>query len=149
MDPTAPDTLLTANQRRLIRETSAALRSEVVPVSVLFYRKLFELDPSTRRMFSGNLAAQGEKLVETLDAVVASIDDFEAIRERLRLLGRQHAGYGVTPRHYELATRALLWTLSQAIEDLNAETREAWQAALPLGRPRLEAAWHPPFHLSF
>jgi hemoglobin-like flavoprotein len=130
MDSITPDTLLTADQRRLIRETSAALRAEAVPVAVLFYRKLFELEPSTRHMFHTDLTAQGQKLIDTLDAVVASIDDFEAIRDRLRLLGRQHAGYGVTPRHYDVASRALLWTLGQAVEDFNAETREAWQAAL-------------------
>ena len=130
MDPITPDTLLTADQRRLIRETSAALRAEAVPVAVLFYRKLFELEPSTRHMFHTDLTAQGQKLINTLDAVVASIDDFEAIRDRLRLLGRQHAGYGVTPRHYDVASRALLWTLGQAVEDFNDETREAWQAAL-------------------
>jgi hemoglobin-like flavoprotein len=130
MDLSAPDTLLTENQRRLIRETGAALRSEAVPVSVLFYRKLFELDPSTRHMFHTDLAAQGQKLIDTLDAVVASIDDLGGMRERLLLLGRQHAGYGVTPRHYDVASRALIWTLGQAVDDFTDETRDAWQAAL-------------------
>ena len=130
MDLSAPDTMLTADQRRRIRETSSALRSEAVPVSVLFYRKLFELDPSTRHMFHSDLVAQGRKLIDTLDAVVASIDDLAAIRDRLMLLGRQHAGYGVTPRHYDAASRALLWTLGQAVDDFSDETREAWQAAL-------------------
>jgi hemoglobin-like flavoprotein len=130
MDPIAPDTLLTADQRRLIRETSAALRAEAVPVAVLFYRKLFELDPSTRHMFHTDLTSQGQKLIDTLDAVVASIDDLGAIQDRLRLLGRQHAGYGVLARHYDVASRALLWTLGQAVEDFNDETRGAWQAAL-------------------
>ena len=51
-------------------------------------------------------------------------------RDRLRLLGRQHVGYGVTPRHYDVASRALLWTLGQAVDDFTDETREAWQAAL-------------------
>jgi len=36
----------------------------------------------------------------------------------------------VVPRHYEVASRALLWTLGQAVEDFNDETRGAWQAAL-------------------
>jgi nitric oxide dioxygenase len=130
MESSAPDTMLTANQRRLIRETTAALRSELVPVSVLFYRKLFELDPSTRRMFPSDLTSQGQKLIDTLDAVVASIDDLGAIRDRLTALGREHVAYGVMPRHYDAATRALLWTLSQAVEDFNDETRDAWQAAL-------------------
>ena len=92
--------------------------AEAVPVAVLFYRKLFELDPSTRHMFATDLTAQGQKLIDTLDAVVALIDDFEAIRDRLRLLGRQHAGYGVMPRHYDVASRALLWTLGQAVGGL-------------------------------
>jgi hemoglobin-like flavoprotein len=130
MDLSAPDTLLTENQRRLIRETAAALRSEAKPVSVLFYRKLFELDPSTRHMFHTDLAAQGQKLIDTLDEVVASLDDFGTMRDRLRLLGRQHAGYGVTPRHYDVASRALIWTLGRAVDDFTDDTRDAWQAAL-------------------
>jgi len=36
----------------------------------------------------------------------------------------------VTRRHYDVASRALLWPLGQAVDDFSDETREAWQAAL-------------------
>jgi hypothetical protein len=36
----------------------------------LFYARLFELDPSLRLMFTGDIAEQGKKLMTTLKVVV-------------------------------------------------------------------------------
>jgi hemoglobin-like flavoprotein len=60
----------------------------------LFYGKLFELDPSARRLFHIDIAVQGRKLMDTLDAVAEAIDRLETMRPRLLELGRQYAEYG-------------------------------------------------------
>ena len=97
----------------------------------LFYGKLFELDPATRRLFHNDLAAQGRKIMTMLDAVVSSLDRFDATRERLRDLGRQHAGYGVKPGDYDTVIAALTWTFAQALgADFDAAAREAWRIIL-------------------
>ena len=128
----APDRLmLTRDQRHLVRESLDRVREDVGPVSLLLYGKLFELNPSARRLFHNDIVAQGRKLMETLDAIASSLDRFEAMRPRLLELGRLHAGFGVLPDHYNTLVNALLWAFSQALgADFDARTREAWRLAL-------------------
>lgn len=122
---------MTRDQRQLVRQSLDRLREEADPVTLLLYGKLFELDPSTRRLFHNDLAAQGRKLLDTLDAVAGSLDRFESVRPRLTELGRLHASYGVLPGHYETLVNALLWAFGQAMgPDFDARTREAWRLAL-------------------
>ena len=122
---------MTPDQRRLVRQTFDLLRHQTLPVSLLFYGKLFELDPTTRRLFHNDLAAQGQKIMDMLEAVVRSMDSFDATRERLRDLGRQHSGYGVEPGNYETVIAALIWTFAQALgPDFDASAREAWRLIL-------------------
>jgi len=122
---------MTAEQRRLVRDSFEALRDQAGPVSLLFYGKLFELDPSARRLFHNDLVLQGRKLVDTLDTVTQSLDRFDEIRPRLADLGRLHAGFGVRPEQYETITKALVWALGQALgADFDRPTRDAWTIAL-------------------
>ncbi len=123
--------MMTREQRELVRQSLGRLRGEADPVSLLLYGKLFELDASTRRLFHNDLVAQGRKLMDTLDALAASLDDFESIRPRLEQLGRQHASYGVHARDYDTLIHAMLWAFAQALgPDFDAPTREAWRLAL-------------------
>jgi hemoglobin-like flavoprotein len=122
---------MTAEQRRLVRNSFDVLRQHAGPVGLLFYGKLFELDPAARRLFHIDLAVQGRKLVDTLETVIQSLDSFEAIRPRLVALGRQHAEYGVRPEQYDTVTAALLWAIGQALgADFDRRTRDAWTLAL-------------------
>ena len=118
-------------QRKVVRETFELIRDQARPVALLFYGKLFELAPETRRLFLNDIAAQGTKLMTMLESVVSSLDNFDAMRERLRDLGRQHAGYGVKPEHYDTLMTALTWTFAQALgPDFDAAAREAWRVIL-------------------
>jgi hemoglobin-like flavoprotein len=123
--------MMTCDQRRLVRHSFDALRHQAGPVSLLFYGKLFELDPPARRLFHNDLAIQGRKLMDTLSWVAESLDDVDAMRPRLADLGRKHAGYGVRPEQYDTLTTALLWALAQALgPDFDPPTRAAWSLAL-------------------
>lgn len=116
-----------------IRETLDALRDRLGPVALLFYGRLFELDPAARRLFHIDLALQSRKIMDTLDSIAKSLDHFDSLSERLAELGRQHASYGVKPEQYETVTKALMWALAQALgPDFDRPTREAW--ALTLSR---------------
>ncbi|HJZ70613.1 MAG TPA: globin domain-containing protein [Vicinamibacterales bacterium] len=122
---------MTAEQRRLVRDSFDAMRELAEPVTLMFYGKLFELDPSARRLFHNDLTLQGRKLIDTLDTVIQSLDRFDEVRPRLIALGRQHAEYGVRPEQYAMITAALIWALGQALgADFDPPTREAWTAAL-------------------
>ena len=97
--------MMTRDQRQLIRQSLDRLREEADPVTLLLYGKLFELDPSTRRLFHNDLVAQGRKLMDTLDAIASSLDRFESLRPRLRPARpparqlRHRAGALRHPRH--------------------------------------------------
>ena len=122
--------MLTDRQRALVRETWAAVAPIAPTAAALFYGRLFELDPSLRRLFgSTDLAEQGKKLMQTLSVAVASLDRLDALIPAVEALGRRHVGYGVRDDHYATVAQALLWTLEQGLGPaFTAEAREAWTA---------------------
>ena len=123
--------MMTPDQRRLVRQTYEPVREMAAPIALLFYGRLFELDPSARRLFHNDLAVQGRKLMDTLDLLVESLDDFDSVGDRLAALGERHRGYGVRLEQYASVVSALLWALGQALgPDFDAPTREAWRAVL-------------------
>ncbi|KAF0164815.1 MAG: hemoglobin-like protein (Hmp) [Rhodocyclaceae bacterium] len=96
----------------------------------LFYGRLFELDPSLRPMFKGDMAEQGSKLMTMLNMVVNSLDNLEPLLGAVENLGRRHVDYGVTESHYDTVGTALLWTLEKGLgEHFTPATREAWTHA--------------------
>lgn len=101
--------------------------------ATLFYRRLFELDPSLRPMFPDDLAEQKKKLMAAIAMTVGSLDKFDDILPMIRALGQRHGGYGVTPGHYATVGAALLWTLQQCLV-------AGWT-------PKLAAAWSEAYKL--
>jgi hemoglobin-like flavoprotein len=104
---------------------------KVLPISqqaaALFYGRLFELDPSLRPLFRGDMEEQGRKLMTVLASVVGALDRLETITPVVRQLGARHRAYGVREEHYATVGAALLWTLEQGLgTDFTAEVRRAW-----------------------
>jgi hemoglobin-like flavoprotein len=104
---------------------------KVVPIkekaAELFYAKLFELDPSLKPHFKGNMAEQGRKLMAILNTAVTSLNDLGKIVPAVQDLGRRHVGYGVKAAHYDTVAAALLWTLGAGLGDaFTDEVRSAW-----------------------
>jgi hemoglobin-like flavoprotein len=109
---------------------SFALVAPIAPTAAsLFYAHLFEADPGLRKLFRGDMTAQGAKLMQMIGAAVGLLDRPDSLLPVLRQLGARHGGYGVVPVHYELVGAALLKTLAQGLGDAFDEpTREAWTA---------------------
>ena len=124
---------MTASQKRLVKESFAGIREISGPVALLFYGRLFEIDPSLRPMFRQDIELQGRKLMDMLTAVVDNIDGLEGLAPKLQALGQRHAGYGVKPEHYGTVSKALIWALAQALgPELDAEVKAAWTAVIDL-----------------
>ena len=122
---------MTPRQKQIIRETFPLIREIAIPVSLLFYGRLFDLDPSLRRLFKIDLKEQSKKLVAMLDALVEGIDDWEKIVPVLRELGQRHVGYGVKQQHYDTVCSALVWAFGQALQPgFDEEVRTAWTAVI-------------------
>jgi hemoglobin-like flavoprotein len=119
--------LVTTEQVGLIRDSFVAIQRTSSPLALLFYGRMFELDPSLRVLFKIDLVSQSKKLTDTLLAVADSLHRFDEMRPVLRDLGRKHVEYGVRPEHYLTLTEAMLWALRQALqEDFDDQTRAAW-----------------------
>ena len=114
-------------QKKLVQTSFAQVRTIAETAAALFYRRLFELDPTLRPLFKGDLEEQGRKLMDMLGVAVKGLDRPEALLPALANLGRRHAGYGVKERDYETVGEALLWTLEQGLgPSFTPEVREAW-----------------------
>ena len=96
----------------------------------LFYKRLFELDPSLRSMFHGDMKQQGKKLMDMIALVVVNLRNIERVLPGVTALGKRHAGYGVQDEHYATVGAALLWTLEHLLGDaFTDDVRDAWTAA--------------------
>ncbi|MFN8634090.1 MAG: globin family protein [Chloroflexota bacterium] len=124
---------MTPDQKTLVQTTFAQVATISETAAALFYAKLFELDPSLRPLFRGDLRDQGRKLMEMIGLAVRHLDDFERLAPAIQNLGSRHAGYGVKDEHYETVATALLWTLKAGLgESFTPEARAAWIAVYTL-----------------
>ena len=99
---------MTPQQIKLVQTSFASVRSIADTAAALFYGRLFELDPSLRRLFHGNMSVQGRKLMAMLEYIVAGLHRPETIMPAVQELGRRHADYGVQEAHYATVGTALL-----------------------------------------
>lgn len=125
--PAAEALPLTPEQKFLIQKSFTQILPLAETVALIFYERLFELDPSLKAMFKGDISAQSRKLMQTLKLAVHNLNRWDELVPMLQLLGRQHAGYGVTEAHYDRVAEALLWAMAEGIgPDFTPEVAAAW-----------------------
>lgn len=125
--------MVTPAQKALVQNSFASIATIADDAAVLFYGRLFELDPSLRQMFRSDMAEQRRKLMQMLTAAVKGLDRLEQLVPVVKDLGRRHAAYGVADAHYETVGAALLWTLEVGLgRAFTAEVRDAWAAVYGL-----------------
>src|SRR5215467_2262280 len=125
--------MVTAAQKTLVQDSFATIAPIADDAAALFYRRLFEIDPSLEPMFRGDMKEQRKKLMQMLTAAVKGLDRLEQLVPVVEDLGRRHAGYRVEERHYETVGEALLWTLSMGLgRDFTPEVEAAWAAVYEL-----------------
>src|SRR5688500_1109658 len=118
---------MTPRRIALVQTSFERLRPILEPAAMMFYDRLFVLDPSLRGMFRRSREAQAQKLAQALAVVVKGLEHPTQLRGAIEALGRRHAGYGVRDHHYTTVGEALLWTLEQGLGDAwTAEVRAAW-----------------------
>jgi len=100
---------MTPEQKRLVRDTWKQVAPVADAAADMFYRRLFEIDPTTRKLFRAtDMAAQRKKLLQTLAFAINGLDNLGALVTKVEGLGRRHAGYGVTDAQYDSVGAALL-----------------------------------------
>ena len=133
---------MTPEQITLVQSSWEKVKPISEQAAELFYGKLFELDPSLRPLFKGDMKEQGKKLMATLNLAVVSLTKLDEILPALKDLGKRHVDYGVPDASYQTVGQALLWTLGQGLgDDFTEDVKKAWTTTyVTLSNVMLEAA---------
>jgi hemoglobin-like flavoprotein len=128
---------MTSSQIAHVKTSFAAVLPIADHAGMLFYERLFALDPSLRLLFKGDMETQSRQLMQMIAVAVDSLDRLDTIVPTVQALGVRHARYGVIDAHYETVAEALLWTLAQGLGPaFTEEVAEAWGAAYTVWRIR-------------
>lgn len=132
--------MITEAEKLIIQNTWRLVLPAAEAATELFYKRLFELQPSYREYFTSDFKQQKMKLIAMLDFVVTSLDWPESAwrREEVRedddlflavvALGRRHReAYKIPDSSYDTVGEAWLWTLDQSLgKKFDAAARAAW-----------------------
>lgn len=111
----------------LVQESWKKLTPLKAQAAELFYRNLFEADPSLKPLFKGSMEEQGKKLMQMIGAAVGKLNDLDTLVPIVQGLGQRHGVYGVQESHYQTVGAALLKTLGQGLgEDFTPNVKDAW-----------------------
>ena len=118
---------MTPEHVRIVQSTWVKVLPIKDTAALLFYERLFEVDPSLRTLFRSDMRQQGEKLMQVMDAAVNGLSRLERIVSAIQELGRRHADYGVKDHHYGTVGAALLWTLGKSLgAEFTPKVKDAW-----------------------
>jgi nitric oxide dioxygenase len=121
---------MTPDQIKAIQESFAKVAPISEQAAALFYGRLFEIAPSLKPLFRGDMQEQGKKLMATLAVVVNGLANLETILPAASALAKRHVAYGVTAGDYAPVGEALLWTLERGLGgQWTPELAVAWAAA--------------------
>ena len=136
---------LTQSENKLIREGFEAVLADKSAATALFYKHLFEKNPELRSMFIVDLDKQRMKLAQTLDVLVAQMDDSNTFLTTLNDLALRHLAYGVRPEHYDLAGEALQYMLAEMIGGkFTSQMAAAWATLYDgIAEVMIDAAYPP------
>jgi hemoglobin-like flavoprotein len=118
---------MTPEQIDLVRKSFDALWPFRRKLAEQFYSRFFELAPDTRRLFPNDLEKQQLKLMDTLAAIVGTLDQREICQSIISHTGRKHAEFGEQASHFVAFGDALIWGLQRQFGPaFTAEMQRAW-----------------------
>lgn len=124
---------MNVDQIAIVQETFEKVRPISETAAEMFYKHLFELNPSFKSLFKKDMKKQGRMLMQMLSFAVSGLDDPDSILPTIQDLGKRHVRYGVKEEDYDTVGEALLWTLGQGLgEDFTDDAKEAWTEAYKL-----------------
>lgn len=138
---------ITPRQVSLIQNSFAKVEPIADKAADIFYTKLFEYDPSLRRMFKIGMDEQGRKLMAVLKTAVGGLNDLNALVPVLQNLAKAHVPYGVKAEDYTPVGNALLYALKQGLGPaFTPEVRQAWVDLYRLVANTMREAAYPGFN---
>lgn len=123
--------LLTAEQKRLIRESFVRREPAIDLVGQLFYLKLYRLDPSFRDRFGDDPETLGRKFMAGVKLTIVSLKHEDCLTPIIKLLGLRQRQLGMKVRDYRMMSKAWMWTLERSLDkSLTKQTKDAWTVLL-------------------
>ena len=120
---------MTADQIHLLRKSFARVEPQAQVAALVFYRRLFELDPALRPLFKTDIEVQGRKLMDMLGVALSLTEQPATLEKELLNAGARHVRYGTMDAHYPTVGQAMLDMLAEVLGDeFTPATREAWTA---------------------
>ncbi len=124
---------MTPDQIALVKSTFIYAIPISDAVAKDFYGRIFASYPQLRHMFAEDMTGQRQKLMMTLTAIVADLDNLDRLVPMVSELARRHVGYGVRDEHYPPVGGALIDALRHALgARFTPEVEAAWGAAYGL-----------------
>ena len=110
-----------------LRKTFALLEGQAHVAALVFYQRLFELDPALRPLFKNDIEVQAGKLMDMLSASLSLMERPAELAGILENLGASHVTYGVKTSDYETVGKALLTMLEAVLgKQFTDEVRLSW-----------------------
>ena len=98
-------------------------------LAVKFYDRFFEACPDARRLFPSDMERQHLKLMDTIAALVGTLDNQALFQSIITQTARQHARFGVTSSQLNAFGDALISSLEQQFGPaFTPELKQAWIA---------------------
>lgn len=114
----------------LVQDTFDTIAPAAEETAMLFYSRLFKMNPQLRHLFKEDIKHQAAKLMATLSFAVKGLSEPESMIPAIKQLGVRHLTYHVEPHHYHMVADALLWALEWQLGDrFTPQVEEAWTEA--------------------
>ena len=116
-----------------VKRTFAMVAPIADRAGLMFYEKLFALDPTLRPMFADDITEQSKKLMHVLAVAANGIDRLDTLVPIVQALGVRHVDYKVKDEHYDTVGTVLISTLQAGLGDeFTPEVKSAWLNAYVL-----------------
>ncbi len=121
---------MTPREISLIQNSYRQLGVITEHAGAIFFARLFEIEPASRGLFEGDIAAQGARMMQTIGYFVISLDQMDVTMKALRQTGLRHAESRISDSLYQAIGDTLLWTLARCLgTNFTMEVRSAWGKA--------------------
>ncbi|SMF18974.1 globin domain-containing protein [Pseudobacteriovorax antillogorgiicola] len=117
---------------KIIRDSFRRTNTISEQLTDKFYETLFQNHPEAKGLFHKvDIAKQQQLLYNSLDFIVANLDNPDRLSEYLQNLGERHVTYGAEEEHFAWVADALLSSLKFYFEDEWTDELETnWSAAI-------------------
>ena len=116
-----------SQQVELVQNSFTQLRKESNEFGQIFYEQLYELAPTARSLFQGEMAERQGKLMQILQGAVNGLNNLEELIPRVQGFGRSYVSYRIQEKDYEMVGEALYKALAQKLgQDFTPEVKRAW-----------------------